>query len=192
MTMADVAAGCADRGYPDITAQTIKNLETGRKTALSVTDLLVLADVLHTPPVLLLFPLQDGTELELLPGRSTAPWHALTWFTGEERHEPSARSGAQEVLDLYRAHDDVLAAALISTAQAAERRRAAETALDPALIPGLKQRAQGFEALSLEDRRELRAHRDRMRARGLTPPPLPADLHHVDEAELADEEKPAR
>ncbi|GAV38307.1 hypothetical protein Saa2_01186 [Streptomyces acidiscabies] len=183
--MADVAAGCTQRGHAEITEQSVKNLETGRKTTLSLTDFLVLADVLTVPPVLLLFPLTALPETEVLPGRTVAPWEALIWFTGEDRTTaPGSRTSAQELLDLHRAHDDILIAARASTALATERRRAAETALDPALLPGLQQRARSFEALAYEDRRELRAHRDRMRAQGLNPPPLPADLAHIDEASL--------
>ncbi|MGX9922959.1 helix-turn-helix domain-containing protein [Streptomyces sp. NPDC002248] len=190
MTMAGVAAACAERGHEEMTAQTIKNLETGRKTSLSVADLLVLADVVGVPPVLLLFPL-DGTEeeVEVLPHRTASPWDGLAWFTGEGRHSAAPSGEHQEVLDLYRAHDDVLAAVEASIAMATARRRAAETALDPTLVPGLQERARSYEALSLEDRKDLRAHRDRMRARGLTPPPLPADLQHVYEAALAKDQE---
>lgn len=49
LTMAEVAQGCAARGMPEITEHSIKNLESGRKTSVSVADVVMLADVLGVP-----------------------------------------------------------------------------------------------------------------------------------------------
>jgi hypothetical protein len=81
--MGEVAHGCADRGLPDVSEQSIKNLESGRKASMTVADFLVLADVLGVPPVTLPFPLGSEACVEVLPGRSVSAWDALAWFTGE-------------------------------------------------------------------------------------------------------------
>lgn len=73
--MGDVVHGCADRGLTEITEQSVKNLESGRKASMTIADSVVLADVLGVPLVTFLFPL--GTSEEV------SAWDALAWFTGE-------------------------------------------------------------------------------------------------------------
>src|SRR5687767_6659182 len=77
LTMADVAHGCAERGLAEISEQSIKNLESGRKTSMALADFLVLADVVDIPPVCLLFPLGQAAATDVLPGRTVSSWDAL-------------------------------------------------------------------------------------------------------------------
>jgi transcriptional regulator with XRE-family HTH domain len=183
LTMADVAQGCADRGF-ESTEQTIKNLETGRRTSLTLAEFVVLADVLGVPPVTLLFSLGSTATVEVLPGREISTWDALAWFTGETpMDQPPPEGTAREVLDAFRNHGDLIAAALSSTALAKERRRAASTTLDRARRQVLLERAAGYEEHAFEDCQELRAFRARMRDRNLVPPALPDDLAFVDQPE---------
>jgi transcriptional regulator with XRE-family HTH domain len=181
LTMAEVAHGCTERGL-ESSEQTIKNLESGRKTTLAVTDFVVLADVLGVPPVSLLFPLGTAATMEILPGREVSTWDALAWFTGETPQEQPAPEGtARDVLDLFRSHGDLVAAALASTTLAKDRRRMAATALDRPRRAALLERAAGYEELAYEDCQELRAFRTRMQARNLVPPVLPAELAFIDD-----------
>jgi transcriptional regulator with XRE-family HTH domain len=183
LTMADVARACADRGAPDLSEQSVKNLESGRKATLALADFLVLADVLGVPPVGLLFPLGSAETVEVLPGRKVPTWDALAWFTGEDRAEGAAAEGsAREVLDLFRTHGDLVTAASTSTSLARERRRAASTTLDRERRAALLERAQGYEEIAFEDCRDLGAFRARMRERGLVPPALPEELTFVADA----------
>ncbi|MGW6776151.1 helix-turn-helix domain-containing protein [Streptomyces sp. NPDC055037] len=180
LTMAEVAQGCADRGLPEFTEHSMKNLESGRKTSITAADVVVLADVLGVPPVTLLFPLGSSATVEVLPGREVSTWDAVAWFTGESPlDEPAPEGSARDVLDLFRQHGDLVAAAMSSYALARERRRAASTTLDRARRATLLQRAEGYEEHAFEDAQELRAYRERMRQRGLTPPSLPDELAFV-------------
>jgi transcriptional regulator with XRE-family HTH domain len=184
LTMAQVAQGCADRGLPEITEHTMKNLESGRKTSITVADFVVLADVLGVPPVSLLFPLGTSATVEVLPGQPVSTWDALAWFTGETpATQPAAEGTSREVLDAFRTHGDLVAAAMASTALAKERRRTASTTLDRARRATLLERAAGYEENAFEDCQDLRAFRTRMRERDLVPPALPADLAFVDQPE---------
>lgn len=184
LTMAEVARGCADRGLPEFTEHSMKNLESGRKTSITVAEVVVLADVLGVPPVTLLFPLGSSATVEVLPGREASTWDALAWFTGESPlAEPAPDGSARDVLDLFRQHGDLVAAALSSHALARERRRAASTTLDRARRATLLQRAEGYEEHAFEDCQELRTFRGRMRDRELTPPSLPDELAFVDQPE---------
>lgn len=184
LTMAGVAQGCADRGLPEISEQSLKNLESGRKTSMAVADFLVLADVLGVPPVTLLFPLGSSATVEVLPGQEVSAWDALAWFTGESPlDEPLAEGSARDVLDVFRHHGDLVAAALVARKLARERRRAANTTLDKERRAALLDRAAGYEEQAFEDCQEVRAFRERMRTRKLSPPALPEELTFVDAAE---------
>lgn len=184
LTMAEVAQGCAARGLEEITEQTVKNLESGRKASMTITDVVVLADVLGVPPVALLFPLGTAVTVEILPGREVSTWDALAWFTGETPvDQPAAEGSARDILDVFRHHGDLVAAATSSYALARERRRAASTTLDRARRATLLQRAEGYEEHAFEDCQELRAFRGRMRERGLASPALPDELAFIDDVD---------
>jgi transcriptional regulator with XRE-family HTH domain len=184
LTMGDLAQGCADRGHPEIKEQTIKNLENGRRASMSIADFVVLADVLGVPPVTLLFPLGAAATVEVLPGRQVSTWDALAWFTGETPSSQAAPEGtAQNLLDDFRTHGDLVAAATASTTLAKERRRAASTTLDRARRTTLLERAAGYEENAFEDCSDLRAFRTQMRERDLVPPALPDDLAFIDQPE---------
>ncbi|MFD4922327.1 helix-turn-helix domain-containing protein [Streptomyces goshikiensis] len=184
LTMAEFAQGCAARGVPELTEHSIKNLESGRKTSISVADVVVLADVLGVPPVTLLFPLGSSATVEVLPGRELSTWDAVAWFTGESPLEETAPKGSpRDVLDIFRQHGDLVAAAQSSYALARKRRRAASTTLDRSRRATLLERAEGYEEHAFEDCQELRTFRGRMRDRDMTPPALPAELAFVDQPE---------
>ncbi|MEU8507141.1 helix-turn-helix transcriptional regulator [Streptomyces brevispora] len=184
LTMAEVAQGCADRGLPEFTEHSMKNLESGRKTSITVADVAVLADVLGVPPVTLLFPLGSSATVEVLPGREVSTWDAVAWFTGETAlDEPAPEGSARDVLDVFRQHGDLVAGAMSSYALARERRRTASTTLDRTRRATLLQRAEGYEEHAFEDAQELRAYRERMRDRDLAPPALPDELAFVDQPE---------
>lgn len=185
LTMGELAQGCADRGYPDIKEQTVKNLEAGRRASITIVDLVVLADVLGVPPVALLFPLGTDATVEILPGREVSTWDALAWFTGETpTDQPAPQGTARDLLDLFRSHGDLVAAATASNALARERRREASTTLDRDRRAALLERAAGYEEHAFEDCSDLGIFRTRMRERGLVPPALPADLAFVDQPEV--------
>jgi transcriptional regulator with XRE-family HTH domain len=184
LTMGEVAQRCADRGLTEITEHSVKNLESGRKASITIADFVVLADVLGVPPVTLLFPLGTSATMEVLPGREVSTWDALAWFTGETPlNQPPNEGTSREVLDTFRAHGDLVAAAMASTTLAKERRRAASTTLDRTRRAALLDRAAGYEEHAFEDCQELRTFRARMHERSLVPPALPAELAFVDQPE---------
>ncbi|MFI9327940.1 helix-turn-helix domain-containing protein [Kitasatospora sp. NPDC052868] len=184
LTMPAVAERCAERGLPEISDQTIKNLESGRRTSITLTDFLALADSLGVPPVALLFPLGATETVEVLPGREVSTWDALAWFTGETPiTEPAPPGSPRDVLDTFREHGDLVTAAKASAALATDRRRAANTAPAPDRRAALLELAAGYEEYADADRKELASFRKRMRERGLVPPALPGDLTVIDQAE---------
>ncbi|MEI5525339.1 helix-turn-helix domain-containing protein [Streptomyces brasiliscabiei] len=183
LTVAETADACAARGLA-VPKTTITNLETGRRGSVDLAEFLVLADVLDVPPITLLFPLDTTPTVDVLPGQPASTWDGLAWFTGETASPEAAPKGSpRELLDVFRAHSDAVAAAAVSTTMAKDRRRKASTTLDPALRADLLETAAGYEQLAFDDCRALRSYREGMRERGLTPPALPADLAFVDQPE---------
>ena len=62
---------------------TIADMELGRRKYISVTELLVLAAALNTPPIALLFPPPYPGDVEVLPGLDATAVQAAKWFSGE-------------------------------------------------------------------------------------------------------------
>lgn len=88
------AGRCAELGMPSISRVVITKLENGRREAVSVAELLVLAAALDVPPIELLIPLEDAGKVEILPGARNGTWDAFKWFTGATG--PGSRPGLWE------------------------------------------------------------------------------------------------
>lgn len=98
-----LSAKCAEVGYP-IPRNTITNLENGRKTALPLHELVVLARALDLPPVELLYPVGRADYVEVLPGQDSQPMNAVKWFSGEWpliTHGDASPPGEREFNDLH-------------------------------------------------------------------------------------------
>jgi transcriptional regulator with XRE-family HTH domain len=97
-----LADRCAELGMP-IQRSVLANLESGRRTTVTVAEILVLAAALDIPPALLLFPVGHAESVEVLPGKQQESLEAVEWFSGARR--PLARGRApHNVLYLYRMH----------------------------------------------------------------------------------------
>lgn len=188
-----LADECTALGLP-IQRSVLANFEHGRRGTVSIAEVLVFATALNVSPIRLLFPIGDDVEVEALPGRRSTPWDAARWFSGEAPaplppkdeldrlgrgpidektglHEwydvPDWREAAAPVL-LFRQHDELM------QRWRGALTRARQSGLDPdAARDYLISLRAGIE-------REIRANRDEMRRRQLTPPQLSEDLQHLD------------
>ncbi|MFC5996257.1 helix-turn-helix domain-containing protein [Pseudonocardia hispaniensis] len=154
-------------------------LESGARKAVGLAEILAIAYVLGVPPLLLMTPLGERADIELLPGVDADPWDAAQWITGEGK-PPSGSPDA-----LWRRNADLLTLYREHTAKEAEWR--AQTRIPPDLSPEeanrLFERAAARRA-EIED--ALRYIRRSIRGRGDLPPALPPELAHLD----ADEPEP--
>jgi transcriptional regulator with XRE-family HTH domain len=84
-TVRDLADHCAKAGAGHITATVITNLETRRRATREITvdELLAIAYVLEVPPVLLMSPVSQGEELEIVPGVVKGPLEGAAWIADE-------------------------------------------------------------------------------------------------------------
>ena len=91
MTREDLAARCAQLGYPEMSYAAITNIErknkekAGRRRDVTVDELFILAYALAVPPLLLVFPLGAVDEVSLPPRRNeVGTWFAWKWASGME------------------------------------------------------------------------------------------------------------
>ncbi|MGW3437089.1 helix-turn-helix domain-containing protein [Streptomyces bacillaris] len=73
---------CAELGL-SIPRTVLSNIENGRRTNISVAELLVLAGALEVAPAALIYPVGYVEEVEVLPGVAAHPMHGVQWISGE-------------------------------------------------------------------------------------------------------------
>ena len=82
MSAQQLSDACAALGA-NIPRTVISNIENGRRTNVSVAEVLVFARALGVPPIALIFPAGYVAEVEYMPGRRTDVAQAIDWFAGE-------------------------------------------------------------------------------------------------------------
>ncbi len=179
LTTADLSSACRERGVP-IAANGLTKIENGQRDSLKVEEVIVLAHALDLPLASLLVPLESLEDIALLPTLSVSPWEAVAWITGEDSLDEAPPGSARAVLAAFREHDVDVRTALISTREAQSRRVQARKALGSARYESLARQADELDRMAHEDCTRLRAVRDKMRAEGLRPTPLPEALDFID------------
>ncbi|MGV2914513.1 helix-turn-helix domain-containing protein [Streptomyces alfalfae] len=162
MSAQQLADACARLGHPGLQRTVISNLENGRRGAVSVADVLVLAAALEVAPVELVFPAGYAAEVEYLPGQTVTPLEAVDWFAGAGAEEDSALALARRHRDLERRIRGVYRR--IWEQGIAEQRYGSE--LEDA-------EAQAGREMARELADQLHHLRRQMAARGLVLSPLP-------------------
>ena len=167
----------------------IVDLEIGRRAHISVAELLVIAAALGVPPVLLICPVGDTDEIEVLPGQSRPAFRAVQWFSGEGSFPgpddadtviaaTPQNCGPAWPLALYRAHDRAFGEEMRAMASAKDMdERAAAAASDAereaftAAADAQRRVAEGFRTRGEQLREEAREQ-------GIQPPGLIMKLLH--------------
>jgi transcriptional regulator with XRE-family HTH domain len=93
LTAEGLAQQVETMGYRPYTRAALVNLELGRKRSVDVSELLVLARVLGTPPMLLIYPGMSAGEVEVLPGQQASSWAAAEWFSGQAPYQATDDAG---------------------------------------------------------------------------------------------------
>jgi transcriptional regulator with XRE-family HTH domain len=167
-----LADRCAELGMP-IRRSVLANLENGRRDAITIAELLVLAHALDVSPILLVFPVGRRDEVEALPGRSLPTWDAALWLSGTARLQETATgldvewAGPDDVIPLYERHEQLVF----------EWLRRPWEAIWAETEEGEKQAIAQMRDEYIKDLYRVRAV---MRDQGLIPPELPDDLAHID------------
>jgi transcriptional regulator with XRE-family HTH domain len=177
---------CAEEYGLPIKRTVLANFEAGRRPALSVAELLILARILQVPPVLLLFPVGQETGSEVLPGTSVDTWSAAKWFTGETEAIPGETEERQETepVRLYREHEQVVeewreVQRKIKAFLGAVGEEIDRVEPEPHIASVRLWDAAATELRNSED--AIRGVRKRMRTHGLTPPSLEAEMARIEQ-----------
>lgn len=109
MSAQQVADRCEELGML-VPRSVIANLESGRRTTVTVAELLVLAEALHVPPAQLVFPVGYQEKVEALPGREVSPIRAVQWFSGGGLNRPRGwGSSTEEPIGAFYSHVQLVA-----------------------------------------------------------------------------------
>lgn len=93
MSAQQLSDACSKLGAP-MPRTVISNIENGRRTNISVAEVMVLAQALDVPPIALIFPAGYVDEVEYLPDRKIDPIRAVNAFSGKTRiHQKSPLDG---------------------------------------------------------------------------------------------------
>lgn len=177
LTTQALADRTAELGYP-MDRSVIAKLEKGHRQTITVPDILVLSQALEVPPLLLLLPLGEADGVEIRPGIEVPTVDALRWFLGERplpgtRWEGLDTEDGSPTIASFQVHQQ-------SVDRFIGHRRNARMAREGTL-PGYRpEDAEQFERDADRAGEGLRGTRQAMRLRGLTPPPLPAELAHIE------------
>ncbi|WP_432982138.1 helix-turn-helix domain-containing protein [Dactylosporangium sp. CA-233914] len=186
----------AELGYR-VPRNIIANIESGRRSAVMVHELLILAMALNIPPILLVYPLGRQERVEVVPGYEAPTWSAFRWFAASKRPTGPLLGGSVDeggvtepliewekahlVVQVYRRHDSLVNRYRFTRDDTMnELRRLAEPS---ERMPDEREtrRITDRVARDLAKAAEaLRVHRQDMRSRGYQPPRLPVDID-VDE-----------
>jgi transcriptional regulator with XRE-family HTH domain len=187
-----LAEATADLGHP-VPRSVIANLESGRREAVSIAEVLVLARALGVPPLELIFPLgqEGGRTIEVLPNTVVGTWTAAQWFTGERPFavdtggEWSTDEGDLDrwhdsAVRLFRLHQDYIDQWDDARRRVDRARAQAAAAGDEGVRAAAAAEEGVYRSVMDAWERGLHGHRRDMRRLGLDPGKLPAHLAHVD------------
>jgi transcriptional regulator with XRE-family HTH domain len=166
LTRDQLAARCAELGYPELTSPALANIETGRRKDgrrrrdVTVDELMVLARALKVAPSVLLFPIGEQEQYEPLADWPLPTWEAFRWFAGEAYPGADVAEHWSLPVYLFRRHDHWVMELTLAT-------------------------IDDDDEAKTRPEHELRSLRAEMSRSGLTPPTLPADLAYLDERKHA-------
>lgn len=178
MSVQQLADAVTNLGLP-IQRPVLSNLENGRRYTISVAELLALAAALRVPPLLLVTPIGETDQLEVLPDRHVTPLDAYRWAVGET---PLPHMTQDEREDIAR----VVAKTLRRWWFHAEQVDRLLATLAELKAGDIKPEAKRQHSRFVETGERILAYlREEMRADGQIPPQLPPELEHVDQIEVS-------
>jgi transcriptional regulator with XRE-family HTH domain len=179
MTLQQLSDRCSGFHYP-IARSVLSKLEKGHRQTITVDEVLVLAQALGVPPVVLLFPLGYAEKVEVLPGRDADPWGAIAWFTGSSDDPADLAAppqlGTLSPIVLWNEHtrcEDEIARMDAYRASSRHPRQHPDGATNPRVTPEIFASNIGVLSTALRRVREI------MREQGMTPPRLSPETARV-------------
>jgi transcriptional regulator with XRE-family HTH domain len=101
----DLSKLCAEAGLPSISRTVITKLENGRREAISVSEVQILAIALRVSVADLVFPVGEAETVEALPGQEWRTWSAVLALAGiaqrPGRPAPAYENGYAHLYQVY-------------------------------------------------------------------------------------------
>jgi hypothetical protein len=212
LTRQQLADQCLRLGS-DLTFAAVTSIETGRRDndgrrrrAVTVDELVVLAQALQVAPLALVAPARSDDPTAWAPNRQAHPWTVAKWFSSEQHEIPigseseldaygfglkdpeTGLHGWYEIpksitteLDLWRAHERAWNDWWRSRHRAIAARRLAADATDPAVSQSRTIEADAEDLYRLQViERDLQKVRAEMRGSGIELPILAEGMEHID------------
>lgn len=188
LKQSDVSKLLTAAGRPTL-ATVISKIERGERRV-DVDDLVAFGRALGVPPVLLLYPLGEDDDVEVLADQQVPTWAAFRWFIGEGPFpsEPIPVGDVDAATGLPEWFEDPEAGWEEGAAPVALWRRHAEQIVEWYAVPSRTRRLHMPEDEERGERARLWGQiedaltqtRTTMRMRGLKPPRLPEELADLD------------
>jgi transcriptional regulator with XRE-family HTH domain len=177
MTLQELSDRCTKLGYP-IARSVISKLEKGHRQTVTVDEVQILAAALHVPPVLLLFPLGQAQQVEVLPDVVVHPWDAIRWYSGElpATSDSPDFAGRDAPLTLFSLHHHLVDEWNADQAAFAEAVREVREAKTPEARRDAEENVAYRRELAAGARGYLLRIRGTMHGLGYLPPELPPDI----------------
>jgi transcriptional regulator with XRE-family HTH domain len=190
MSAQRLADRCAMLGFP-IPRPVLSNIENGRREAITLPELLVLAAALEVPPLLLVIPVGRQGSIEIVPHVNVLIWEAARWWRGERTgfqnlgDGPVGVNSGQEdlnAIDLMLQHEDLVLRWIVAASAATDAEFVHSRTPEGPERDDWRRSASVSHGTASRAEQNLAALRAQMRKRGLMPPLIQvAGLEHVDD-----------
>ncbi|MFI6138020.1 helix-turn-helix domain-containing protein [Streptomyces griseus] len=138
---------CAELGMP-IQRSVLANLESGRRTTVTVAEVLVLAEALEVAPAALMFPAGYSQEVEVLPSVEVSPLRAVDWLGGYTKLSGFPKHRSNSPLVALRRHREIVSE--LRTAIREREKQRAEALLARRRATDVQRRQQLKQVLVLD------------------------------------------
>lgn len=198
LTTEQLAVKCSEAyGEPGkVKGNTLNGLFAGKRKSIGVAELLVFARALEVPPIFLFLPMATGEEVEISPDDKIYAYSAYTYVTALRRPLLEYKLEPETYRDLYPFSDEsvILDAFARHETSLNELRMTTEEWLGALMVEEEAKGKMKYSDKWHAERRKMTRERLQMlsdarfklRAKGATPPPLPAALSFVDQEPLPD------
>ncbi|MDJ0337621.1 helix-turn-helix transcriptional regulator [Cryobacterium sp. PH31-O1] len=193
LTTEQLAAKCSEAlGEPGkIKGNTLNGLFAGKRKSIGMAEMLVFARALDVPPIFLMLPMATGDDVEIGPGESIHAYAAYCYVTAVPRQpleykletrtyrELGPWDNSTVILDTLARHETAINQLRMATEEWLGSRLVIEETKGK--VRYAPKWDEEHEALCRDRLQTIADARFKLRAKGVTPPPIPPAIAFVDE-----------
>jgi transcriptional regulator with XRE-family HTH domain len=180
LTTEQLAARCSEAyGEPGkVKGNTLNGLFAGKRKSIGVAEILIFAQALEVTPIFLMLPIAGGDEVEIQPGEKVHAYEAYRRMVVAQPVLPfislvdDLEQDHSVIIDAFERHELGLMRLQSAVSVWTTKRKIGEG------LPGDWEDA--LRAQTVDQLQSLSDIRFKLREKGATPPPIPAELAFVD------------